>query len=197
MALVWTESKGPLLAFIVSLLIFGVPAAKQRPRAIATICIVAIVFGYLLYPYVSSWLVGTRLDAVVRIFEWSFNDNDQGSVGDRLGLYRYAMSLIADNPVFGIGIGNFRFGQYVYPHNIHLEVFVELGVVVGMAHVIFVSVSFFRSSLLYRSVIVLFALCGCFSGDMSYLRFLYCFCLVGIYLGRVVNGRDVSAFADE
>ena len=195
-ALVWTESKGPLLAFFGSLLFFGLSAAKRSPKTILAIVALGAALSYLLYPLLLSRVEGTRLEAIARIFEWSFSDNDQGSVGDRVELYRYAMSLILENPTIGIGIGNFRYGQYIYPHNIHLEIFVELGVLVGLAHLIFVSASFFRSPLLYRSLIVLFVLCGCFSGDMSYLRFLYCFCLVGIYLGRASRCREHAIAAN-
>jgi O-antigen ligase len=138
--------------------------------------------------FILDTLVNSRLDAIGRLITGTTNELDEGSVGTRSTLFDIAMNQFWESPMFGIGLGQFRFNEYNYPHNQHLEIFVELGALVGMLHIGFIAYSFIKSSNINRSIILLFAVGACFSGDTSYLRFLYAFCLLSIITVHTVQG---------
>ncbi|MGT2512712.1 O-antigen ligase family protein [Cupriavidus basilensis] len=141
------------------------------------------VFFFLFSDVLMDMLSNSRLAAVGRFLNGDLGGADEGSFGVRSILAEKATQEFWDNPILGIGIGEFRFGEYVYPHNQHLEIFAELGVFFGIAHLLFVFSSFVVASRVNKAIILLFAVAASFSGDASYLRFLYSFCLLG-FLGR-------------
>ncbi|MNL28729.1 hypothetical protein D3C87_1503870 [compost metagenome] len=142
---------------------------------------VLCVGSYLLFSeFFDEVLSNSRFAALERLFTSNLTAVDEGSVGARSVLLEEALRGFWENPLFGIGLGGFSYGEYVYPHNQHLEILAELGIFVALLHFAFVLFSFIRSDLIYRTLIIFFATAASFSGDSSYLRFLYAFCLLGL-----------------
>lgn len=182
-ALLWTESKGSILAFFSA---FGAYLMLNSERKIvhgAVLLIIVSVVYFFLYDPLLDFLGDSRLSAGARFLSGQLGDVDEGSFGIRAALQDQAINDFRENPWFGIGIGGFKYGEFVYPHNQHLEIFAELGGLVGIIHVFFVLVAFVRAPNLIKALIVLFAVGGSFSGDASYLRFLYVACLLA-FVGR-------------
>jgi O-antigen ligase len=60
-----------------------------------------------------------------RLFYGEFEESED----DRLGAWMYSILLFSENPILGIGSGNFEQYYIAYPHNIFLEVLAENGLV--------------------------------------------------------------------
>lgn len=179
MALVWTESKGAIFAFLIALAIYCVLRFRRNYKLLLVLAIGGVIFYFTLADQLVEFLEDSRLSAMVRIVGGELNQSDEGSVGSRVVLVDKAMQDFSSHTFLGIGLANFSLNEFVYPHNQHLEIFAEMGVFVGLLHVIFVVLSFWRANMLNKSLIVFFGVAASFSGDVSYLRFLYAFCLVG------------------
>lgn len=77
----------------------------------------------------------------------------QNSITSRLNAYENSLDLLKENPIFGVGLGGFQsnfrpymqsalaknkiFSDYTYLHNEPLQLFIELGIIGGMAVVLF------------------------------------------------------------
>lgn len=179
-ALVWTESKGSIVAFFVGFICYVMSSFRRSPRFFARTIAVLIIFYIFLFDLLLEVISDSRLAAIARIYSGELSEADDGSVGVRSVLVEKALQDFWSNPIFGIGLGQFSFDEYVYPHNQHVEIFAELGIFVGLIHIVFIAISFWRGPLLTRSIIILCAVGASFSGDASYLRFLYAFCLLGL-----------------
>ena len=180
LGLIWTESKGSLLAFLAGLLLYVALNARESLRRSLPVIAVFFAVLYFLFDAVQLFLQDSRLSAIARIFAGELSATDEGSVGMRSLLADIALDQFAAHPLFGIGLGNFRYGEYLYPHNQHLEMFAEGGVFVGSLHLLFIAIAFARADALHKSVLVLFFVASSFSGDASYLRFLYAFSLLAL-----------------
>lgn len=178
LALVWTESKGSIFAFAAAIAFYFVFSFRKNVGFSVAVILAAGVFYFFFFDGFVDAVNDSRLAAIGRIFSGELSEVDDGSVGTRLVLVELAIQNFKDNPLFGIGLGQFSFNEYIYPHNQHVELFAELGVFVGLAHVFFVLASFYRARLINKSIILLFAIAASSSGDASYLRFLYAFCLL-------------------
>jgi hypothetical protein len=192
LGMLWTESKGPLVALCMSLAVYIFSLARRHPKAVIRLVSMAFIGLLLASPFLSDVMESDRLDALTHLLKWKFSATDEGSIGDRLAMYHYAAASFEAHPLLGIGLGNFEYGTFFYPHNAHLEIFVELGVFIGIANIAFIVLAVMKSSNTYRAIIILFAFCSSFSGDMSYLRFCYCFCLVGMCVSSQSRQSDVA-----
>ncbi|MCK5146214.1 O-antigen ligase family protein [bacterium] len=63
-------------------------------------------------------------------------------VGPRLNIWRYANSMISDNPILGHGIGAFENSYGIYAHNIYFEIMVTFGSVGLLVFVVMIFKSF-------------------------------------------------------
>lgn len=124
-SMILTGSRGPLVAALVSSLLMGLvwwirPLKSRVPAAIAV-----------------GLLAMSLFSAPVTAQE-TRNLGDDSTAQSRVQLYEIAMAGFADHPLFGTGIGGyeslvditeFEEERIVFPHNIFLEVAVEMGVV--------------------------------------------------------------------
>ncbi len=131
---IFTGARGPLIAFFLGTV--AIAFFKSR-RVFISILIIAIVFILLLNPiidvlynYFPSFSHG-----VIRGLSFLYFGRNQeyplsGQIATREHLYRKALDLLGDYPVFGTGIGGFSYhsGIMSYPHNIVLEILAEYGV---------------------------------------------------------------------
>ena len=87
---------------------------------------------------------------------WSYKGKYAVSFSDRRYYLKSAIELFKENPIFGIGMGEFMYlhgGKGNYPHNLLIESLVSFGI-----FSIFISATI---TLLFRSKF--FAICGCSS----------------------------------
>jgi O-antigen ligase len=125
--LLQSGSRGPLLSLGAALTV-TVVLARARPHlgralAIGGVCLIGII---------GSFAAATPV-AQKRILDFLQGRTSGTDVETRQFLYDIAAKSIAEHP-FGIGWGNFQqiaFARYVYPHNLFLEVILEMGVFFG------------------------------------------------------------------
>ena len=142
--LILTQSRGGLLAFLITLLLFPVMLPKGRRRA-GTLSVLFVVGAVAL----TFWLkrdifLPMLLSMTVRIRElFAFAGGVQdASLYARVVMIRDAWTMLLHRPVLGTGAGTY---QYVYtqfrsipfyakfPHSIVFEQLVEMGIVGGVA----------------------------------------------------------------
>ena len=136
LAMLFAGGRGPLLFFIIASAIPFLPkinAASKTMKlrkcaiyAIPALTIVAVLVGYLAAKY---QIVFTTIDRIMVLFESGMGN----SAGARLHHWQESITLFLNNP-FGYGIGSYPIlsqGEDIrlYPHNIFLEIAVELGIV--------------------------------------------------------------------
>lgn len=179
LGVLWSGSKGPILAYVTSIIfLYLAEGGVTLPKLwrISILGLVAVTF-LLLVP--TDSFSDSRVGLLVEIYEDGINYSE-GSVGVRLASYENAAALISDHPMMGIGSG--AFAKYepelMYPHNVHLEVFLEYGLVIFAAYTLFLLYGLVNGNPLVRSIIIFVAICMSFSGDVSYLRYLLPFLLL-------------------
>lgn len=132
-------ARGPMAAFFATLVAVALISAVRSGRALATV-VVAVVVGAAVLPFV------TVPDSASERLSEAARDPVSTLRGDtRWILYNQAIELIEGHTVFGAGTGTF--GAYVsivspprqrllYPHNIFLEVWAELGILPLLAYML-------------------------------------------------------------
>jgi O-antigen ligase len=141
-AIVCTKSRGGFLGLIAMCLTVGVFTIRVKPglAAVAALC------GLLALPALpqSFW---TRMDSIVNASE-----DPTGSRAARLRLMTQAVQVFAENPITGIGAGQFKnynessitVEKWRVTHNVWLEVAAELGVF-GLATFLFLVLRGYRA----------------------------------------------------
>ena len=103
-------------------------------------------FGYLLIPFLAAIALNQVLlsdkgaDALARASTISAGTND-GSVNQRLRYYEDVLTHLSSNPIFGVGLGNWKLKSidydskdikgYVVPYHAHSD-FIQLGAELGI-----------------------------------------------------------------
>ena len=130
--------RGPLLSMVVAALIpvvfafrFSITKLIKVKRYIfpllGIIVLAIVLIGYL---FIEKHVAMTTLSRVFVLFEPGMGS----SGGARMSMWLGSLPLWGDNPLFGSGIGGYPiimgYGDFrSYPHNIFLEIMVELGLV--------------------------------------------------------------------
>lgn len=183
MAIFWTESKGPIIACVVALMIFGYQRSLIKTFLFAPIIVLVVIY------ILSELGMLGRAETVVRIVTGSLSDSDTGSVIIRQRMIERTLDLILAHPLWGVGLGNWSahitiphpHGIMMYPHNLVLELLAETGILRGSVIIAALLVIATRSSKRFLPVIALTCIAALFSGDLSYCRFI----LVSIMLGCI------------
>ena len=132
LTLVLTGSRGGLLGFMT---IVGI-IWWRSPRKIASAMVISIVL-------VAGWfsMEETRRERYLTIFS-SAEDRDESAQG-RIDAWIDGMHLFVDRPLVGNGAGAFawarafRFGTYLQPHNMYVQIIAELGIVGALVYFFF------------------------------------------------------------
>lgn len=189
LAVLWSQSKGALISTLLcSFLVLIVCYKSYKVRLFIISCFsIFIVFVQSIQSFLLTYFPESRLLAIFRIFNGDLGEADQGSVGARSELVHEAINFFLQSPILGIGLGNFKtFSIYGfdYPHNAHLEIFTENGIIVGIIYLIFIILAMYVSQPIFRIIILYFLLVTTFSGDLGYLRFAFLAILFSIYLNN-------------
>ena len=196
LAVLWAESKGPLIAITISLLFYLMYDSKRYIQFIVfSVLICLAYFWEIILLYLTVILEDSRFSALLRLLSSEMSSQDSGSITVRQDMLYEGYGFILNNLWKGVGVGNYQFNTvygFIYPHNIHLEVFIEFGIIIGILYFIFILTCFFKSPKIIKVLIIFFLICGSFSGDITYLRFLMFLCLIGfIYKPMAKNNYDI------
>lgn len=118
--LLFTFSRGGYLAFVVGLLYLFIKGKRYFLLAI-------LLFSPLFYAVALP-------EAVVERVQMSFESSDEGGSADqdvesRLEMWRQSVTMISKAPIFGHGLLSFRYNHWRNPHNQHLNILVQGGIV--------------------------------------------------------------------
>ncbi len=193
--------RGPFLATLVALIIPAVCDVRFSVKSILVRKNLLIFSGLLGVVLVWFITIGNQFFGYTTIDRlWVLVEGGGGSSAHyRVWFFSKAYEFWMEAPVFGHGIGEFGsllgWGDIrVYPHNLFLEIMVELGLV-GLALIllaVYSTLSNFSFRLLrsdyFLALLVMFVLNafinGMVSGDLSDNRILLA--LLGLYAGRSV-----------
>jgi hypothetical protein len=135
LAVLWTQSKGPLLALLLVLVAASVIEGRGIRRLILPI---AMIVGGVVLAVMAATLADAPL--LERLFVAASATSpgggaaNYGSIGARVETYTASLALIEQHPL-GVGTGGWAAatGLYAmeYPHNFLLEVGSELGLALG------------------------------------------------------------------
>lgn len=202
-AVIWTQSKGPLLALCVSSVVLFVIAARRSPKMLRGLIVgFALIAGIVASQFnvILGLMEGSRLQSISALITGDTSDNDQGSIGSRGEMLGEAIDFISSEAPLGIGLAewpNKSKSGADYPHNEHIEILVELGLPWFILHIMFIAYAFSRSSLDRKMLMLFFFIASSFSGDISYLRYLYMFALASIEIYGINHSRAASWRSNE
>jgi hypothetical protein len=140
-ALLQSGSRGPLFSAVLAIAV-GAVAARSRPKAART-----AVLGALCLAGVAVSFAAAPPDSRERIMTVLQGRTLGTDVETRQSLYDIAVRSITEHP-FGIGWGNFQniaFANYLYPHDLFLEVLAEEGVFFGGLFLLWIAVHAVRA----------------------------------------------------
>jgi hypothetical protein len=135
LAVLWTESKGPLLALTGVGLWYGFRSLTSVGRTwlLAAICI-AVALLIVNFELIEKVSVFGRFLIAITVFDVGVTQATYGSIGSRIDLITESISLLVHNPL-GVGVGSWasRTGLLwaEYPHNLIVELLCEGGMVFG------------------------------------------------------------------
>lgn len=192
LAVVWTESKGPVLAVLVALVsaqIFNF-SPKKRYVLVAGIIVFLGVSLYSLIKlgvgFVDIGRLGVLLDlATGNLGLDSMVYGNRTSIGSRWNFWIETVKLIYDKPL-GVGLGGWadsfpHFSPIRYPHNLFLELWAEGGIILGsFASVPFLLFLFVRKSI-FSFVALALLLAQMVSGDIADARMMFIFSLLACF----------------
>lgn len=187
----FSGARGPMLALLFSILVSILYASRYRLRSFilrrANRRAIWITVITLLLPTIALLQMDLGARTITR-FNVLFESEGGGvSASARLHNYEQALKHISDSPFIGHGIGSFPMllglsDQRGYPHNLFLEVWVELGLIGLVLFLLFVFASLQQpkrvpSQGAYLSLSLVMLLANAFanamiSGDLSDNRLL-------------------------
>lgn len=193
LGVLWAESKGPLIAMIISILFYLMYDSKRYIQFIAFSVLIFLIYIWdTVLLYLNVIFESSRFSALIRVLSNDVSSQDSGSITVRQDMLYEGYGFILNNVWKGVGVGNYQFNTvygFIYPHNIHLEVFIEFGIIIGILYFIFILTCFFKSPKIIKTLIIFFLICGSFSGDITYLRFLMFLCLVGFMYKSMAKNK--------
>ncbi|WP_341863266.1 O-antigen ligase family protein [Gymnodinialimonas sp. 57CJ19] len=192
LALFWTESKGPLIGYMIGATYLMTSGGKYY-----RLPVIVAAFWLAGYVAVANNLFPSRFLVLERMISGTLLASDFGSVGVRQLMWLESLEMFSQRPFFGMGLGNwasnsmisFQFGErIVYPHNIIAEILSEHGLVGAVFFGVLFWLIYLRSSRLGRCVFITICVSLLFTGDMGNWHFLVA---LPIVLGNypVAKGR--------
>lgn len=188
LAILWSGSKGPLLAFFV---VFGLVYVVEFKAGWRGIIIGFLTIGvfFLLLNYGEDLRVVKALNGLILSPETYIDGAGEGSIGSRLYYVKAAYDVFLSSPVLGVGLGEWSDAAHIsahrYPHNIYVEVLSETGFLGFLFLIMFLS---YQAMLVYKRshnffwVYLLGLVVLTVSGDMGYLRYPLYFSTLVIFL---------------
>lgn len=125
-SLFMTQKRGPLLFCIIAMVAAYFIYEKIKTKTIlkflgiVLVIIILLILVIQIFPSTSG-----LIDRLVQL------DEQDDITSGRIPLYEYAISLFKQNPLFGIGWGQYRYSyvREIYAHNIYAQILAETGIV--------------------------------------------------------------------
>lgn len=187
-AIVWTGSKGPIIAAAVTLIIL-VLCSKDRQLRNNVLLGLAVYFAASLWALQQLEFDFLRLDRLAIL--WSFDPdsfNREGNYDSFTGRYWVAvrtLDLIVTHP-FGTGLGGWesminKSLGLTYPHNLFLELWSEAGVLIGSAALLSFTAFVVSPRSAWKYCALFFFIAQMFSGDLLDARYLLAFSILSYF----------------
>jgi hypothetical protein len=188
MVLYASGSKGPILAFILTLLIYSLKGYSWK-RKMVYFGIVLFVFSSLIFSlsaYVQNEFIKDRFFTLIP------EGDDLKLMEDNRGVFiPFLLNKFFDSDIitilFGSGLGNSGFFMYgsnfnfrYYPHNLVVEILLELGLVNLVLMIIMFTYYIVSSQSVFVYLLIYFVINSMFSGDLILNEFIF------LYLGFVI-----------
>lgn len=167
LAVLWTVSKGPILSLLVGAFLICMPKSVLSFQMIVRLC--SLVGLLLLFTLAFP---GTR---VVSFLERIVDLGLTAAVSDsaRYLFYLHSLELLENNYWLGVGVDGFRYMGAEYPHNIFLSFLLDGGLFYLFTVSLGLIAIYFHTSNLGRILLVTGLVGLLFSGNTTYLRFLF------------------------
>ena len=192
LAVLWTESKGPILAVMVSLFAAIMYSASVKQR-IYTLLGIAGFIGALILFLRSIGLENLDIGRLAILLSLITGDygtvanslSADGSSGARTQMWTMTWELMKEYPL-GVGLAGWSIytdtmQDAPYPHNLFLELWSESGIVIGtIAAIPFVFFLFVRKGIFWFIAFGLF-LAQMVSGDIADIRLMFTFSLLACF----------------
>ena len=202
LAIVWTESKGPILAITVTFgciaLLYASPSTRKKVFwyvAAAVLLVISVV------NYVGLTLDDLgRLGSLFALLSGDLSEIDEsantGSLGSRFEMWSKTIDLIPNVP-FGLGLGAWDAAvdtrlPSAYPHNLFLELWAEGGLLLGSFAVIPFCVFLFAKRHVFWFVSLCLFVAQMTSGDIGDARFLLVFGLLACFSRQSASAASVD-----
>jgi O-antigen ligase len=200
-------ARGPLLAFIISLVPIIYYGWKLKERTIKIHLSIVYVSGtcFLAFMYfVYQYFANTLPTALLRLLVIFQEEGMGASAATRLAYYNQSLDYWKQNFLFGSGIGSWPIlhnGVDVnnYPHNIFLEIGTELGlmgiVLFIVMHVYLIKAlhgankKFYSFSLMITSILIFYFINTLVSGDVNENRYYFAFLGISVFIVKNFNQR--------
>ena len=186
-AVLWTASKGPLLALTTTIAIYTLLFATLRQRLFLLLLSTSIATLVVInYEYLSAFSPLSRL-FISFASGSSLSISNWDSIGSRLVLLRETIQIIENHP-FGIGLGSWSAYTGItwaqYPHNFFLELWSEGGIVIGSIATLTYLAFITRPQDLWWPACLFLLLAQQVSGDLLDSRYLLTFSILGFLCRR-------------
>lgn len=179
---IWTGSKGPLLALLVIILFnFNKILGKKMSTKIIMFTLLFII-GFVVLQYADDIRSVRSIIAFFEDPEGYSEGVGKGSIGSRSNYVGSAISTFLEYPILGSGFGTFSEVNYTthkYPHNIYVELLSEGGIICTVIFLIILLKNSFKG--LGQGVLFML-ICLSFSGDISYFRYAFFPLLISTYI---------------
>ena len=190
LAVLWTQSKGPVLAILATISIAAIYIAPRGKRAFIMLS-VALIVAYIIYlsKYVFDPAYLGRLGVIFSIMAGDFDvlqsSINEGSLGIRVDMWSKSLGFIPSAPL-GVGLGGWSywmpaFSPLSYPHNIFCELWVEGGVIIGTLAIWPFVIFLFARKNMFTFIALLLLLTQLVSGDLADARMLLTFSLLAVF----------------
>lgn len=143
MSLILTGSRGGFLGFLASMGLLCFKMAR-RPFLVASVAVTGLVLFAMVVPTNLGQRLRASLDTDVQ------DSGVSASTQAHLDLFKAGLGMIAENPVFGVGLGEFKQQSSVYydvakeriAHNTYIQIAAESGVPALLTFLIFIGFTF-------------------------------------------------------
>mgnify|MGYP000873077812 CR=1 FL=1 len=189
LAVIWTASKGPIIALLITWLTYFLFKMSYKEKAFSLFAIFVISIPLINNLNIIQDVGLSRvIDAFNYMFLGNLDDSVSHSISIRQSIMYQSIDLFLQNPFFGVGVGgwaaNISNEGLIYPHNFFLEVFSEGGLLLGglfcVPYVIFLLKP---NSVLFYAVLFLL-ISQLFSGDILDSRYWLVFSILSFVFYR-------------
>src|SRR5690606_5077343 len=110
LAVLWAESKGPILGYILAILFYLSYQSKFFVKLLLVIGLsILFIFSEKIIDFLDFYLGDTRFGALLRIIKGDVSNQDSGSITIRQDMVSESYNIFYNNFINGIGLGNYQF----------------------------------------------------------------------------------------